>query len=137
MDEYQSYKIEDMAGVLIHRAVVRGTAVAGGVKKPSGAGEGKVVGITQEAQATQYASVPVKCAGLSYAVMYGSGAYGDALEVADNTGRLRSCQAALVDLAESTAYVTYVVGFAEKAWTATDDVILVRIAPFAKCTPVT
>jgi hypothetical protein len=44
---------------------------------------------------------------------------------------------ALEDLAESTAYVTYVVGYAEKAWTQTGDIIPIRICPFAKCTPVT
>lgn len=136
MDEVSSYQIADAAGVAVHMAVVRDSTV-GRVKKPTAAGNGKFVGITQEAQETQYGDVPVKSAGFSFATMYGSGAYGDALDIADTTGRLRSCQTALEDLAETTAYLTNVVGYAEQAWTQTGDVILVRLAPFTKLTPVT
>ncbi len=134
-DTYRTYKIEDAAGVLQYRAVVQGTA-AGAVKKPSGAGEGKFIGFTQEAQATQNKSVSVKRSGFSFAVAAGAIAVGDAVEIADNTGKVQSAQAKLVDLAEATAVVHYIVGTAETAAGADGDIIEVFIQPYAKLTPV-
>jgi len=133
--EYRAYKIEDAAGVLQFRAVVQGTA-AGAVKKPSAANEGKFVGVTQEAQATQYRSVVVKESGRTFVVAAGVIALGDAVYIGDSAGKVASCQTALVDLAESTAYVTYVIGFARTAAGADGDIIEIQIQPFAKCTPV-
>lgn len=135
MRNFRTYKITDAAGVAAHRAVVRDTD-EGTVKKPTAAGEGKVVGITAAVQANQNKSVSVQLDGPAFAEMYGSGSYGDALEVGDSSGRLRSCQAALVDVDVNPAVVTYVVGYAEKTWTQTGDIIPITIRQFAKVTPV-
>jgi hypothetical protein len=132
----RTYKIEDAAGVAACRAVVVGSA-AEGVAKPGAANAGKVVGITREAQTVQYKGVPVQLDGVAQCEMYSSGSMGDAVNIGDTSGRLASCQAALVDLAETTAYLTYVVGYAERDWTQTGDVIPVRLNPFVKLTPVT
>lgn len=134
--EIRSYKIEDAAGVLIHRAVVQGT-VAGAVKKPSAENEGKFIGITQEAQATQYRSVPVKESGRSFVVAAGVIAVGDAVQIGDNTGKVVSAQVELVDVDVNPAALVYVIGFARTAAGADGDLIEIQIQPFVKCTPVT
>ena len=136
MATYRTYKIEDAGGVAVHRAVVRGAA-AEGAAKPGAANAPKFVGITSEPQATQYKGVPEQLDGVALCEMYGSGSMGDAVNIGDTSGRLAGCQAALEDLAETAAYLTYVVGFAEKAWTQTGDIIPVRLNPFVKVTPIT
>ena len=136
MDEYKTYKIEDAAGVAIHRCVVRGSA-EGGVKKPSAEGEGKFVGITQEAQATQYKAVAVKKRGMTFAVAADVIAYGDAVYIGDSGGKVKSCQAALVDTSQDAAYLTYVIGYAETAAAGDGDIIKVDLMPFVKLTPIT
>lgn len=125
----KTYKIEDAAGVAVYRAVVYGAA-EGGCKKPTAAGEGKFCGITQQAQATQNRSVPVKDDGISFAVASGVIAYGDAVYVGDNTGKVASCQTALAAGLANPASVLYVIGFAETAAGADGDIIKVRIQPF-------
>ena len=136
MSQFRSYKIEDAAGVGAHLAVVRGSA-AGGVAKPGAANAPKFVGITQEAQPTQYKPVSVQLDGIALCTMLNSGSMGDAVNIGDTAGRLASCQTALEDLAETTAYLTYVVGYAEQTWTATGDLVPVRLNQFVKITPVT
>ena len=137
MSDFRTYKVTDVGGVAIHRAVVRDTN-AGECKKPTAANALKCVGITIEAQANQNKGVAVQTHGPGLAEMYGSGSHGDALNIGDTSGRLASCQTALEDLAENAAYLTNVVAYAEAAWTQTGDVIPVRIVdPFTKCTPVT
>jgi len=133
--EYRAYKIEDAAGVLQYRAVVQGTA-AGAVKKPTAENEGKFVGVTQEAQATQYRSVVVKESGRTAVVAAGVIAVGDAVQIGDNTGAVVSAQLELVDLAESTAVPVNVIGFARTAAGASGDIIEMQIAVFVKLTPV-
>ena len=136
MSNFRGYKIEDIAGVGAHLAVVRGSN-PGGVAKPGAANAPKFVGVTQEAQANQYKAVSVQLDGIALCTMLNSGAMGDAVNIGDTAGRLVSCQTALEDLAETTAYITYIVGYAEQAWTATGDLIPVLLRPQAKLTPVT
>jgi hypothetical protein len=137
MYNFRTYKETDAAGVAAHRAVVRGTN-DGECKKPAAANAGGFVGITAEAQATQNKGVSVQIDGIALAEMYGTGSYGDAVNIGDTSGRLASCQTELVDTAEAGgAYLTYVVGYAEKAWTQTGDLIPIRICPQVKLTPVT
>jgi len=127
--EIRSYKIEDAAGVLIYRAVVQGTA-AGAVKKPSAENEGKFIGITQEAQATQYRSVPVKESGRSFAVAAtGTIAVGDYVRIADSAGKMNSAQADVV-LAPGSAKINYVIGVARTAAAADGDIFELQIQPF-------
>lgn len=132
---YRTYKIEDASGVLQYRAVVQGAA-AGAVKKPTAVGAGKIIGITQEEQATQNKSVSVKRSGFSFAVAAGQIAVGDAVEIADTTGKLQSAQAKLEDLSEATAVVHHFVGLAETAAGADGDMFEVFIHPFSKLTPI-
>lgn len=137
MSDFRTYKETDAAGVAVHRAVVRGTN-AGECKKPTAANALGCVGITIEAQATQNRSVAVQTHGPGLAEMYGSGSYGDALNIGDTSGRLASCQTALEDVDVNPAALVNVVAYAEEAWTQTGDVIAVRIIdPFTKVTPVT
>lgn len=132
---YKTYKITDAAGVSKYRAVVRG-ANEGEVAKPGAAGDGKCVGFTDEAQALQNKPVKVAVAGFAFATASGAIAYGDAVEIADNTGKIRSCQARLAAATAGAAEVVNVVGYAEKAAGADGDVIPIRIAVFSKGTPV-
>ncbi len=125
--EYQSYKIEDAAGVLRYRAVVRGAA-EGGVKKPAAANEGKFVGITQDSQAVQNKAVTVKTQGRSFVVAAGVIAYGDAVGIGDNTGKVISAQTDYA-AAAGVAKNVYVIGFAETAAGADGDIIEINIQP--------
>jgi len=134
--EYRAYKIEDAAGVLQYRAVVQGTA-AGAVNKPSAENEGKFIGVTQEAQGTQNRSVVVKESGRTFVVAAGIIAIGDAVQIGDNTGKVVSAQAELVDVDVNPAALVYVIGFARTAAGADGDIIEMQIQPFVKCTPVT
>ena len=133
--EFRSYKITDAAGVLKFRAVVQGTN-AGEVKKPSAENEGKFVGVTQETQATQNKSVLVKESGRSFVTAAGVVAVGDAVQIGDNTGKVVSAQAELVDVDVNPAALVYVIGFARTAAGADGDLIEIQIQPFLKCTPV-
>ena len=127
--EYRAYKIEDGAGVLQYRAVVQGTA-AGAVKKPSAENEGKFVGVTQEAQATQYRSVVVKESGRTFAVAAtGTIAIGDYVRIADSAGKMNSAQTDAVAV-PGTAKVNYVIGVARTAAAADGDIFELEIGPF-------
>jgi hypothetical protein len=126
--EYRSYKIEDVAGVYKFRAVVQGT-VAGAVKKPSAENEGKFVGVTQEAQATQNRSVRVQEGGRTFAVAATGGiAVGDYVRIADSAGKMNSAQADVV-LAPGSAKINYVIGVARTAAAADDDIFELEIQP--------
>ena len=98
-------------------------------KKPSAENEGKFVGITQDAQATQYKAVSVQKAGISYAVAAGVVAYGDAVGIADSAGKLKSVQSTMAAGLASPASVLYVVGYAETAAGADGDIFKVDIRP--------
>ena len=124
---HETFRIMDAAGVLIHRAVVQHT-LAGDVAKPGAANAGKFVGITQEAQATQYGRVAVKTGGKTFAVAYGTIAVGDHLGIGDTAGRVASNETSVV-LAPGTALVNYVIGVARTAAGAQDDIIEMVIAP--------
>lgn len=128
--EIRTYKIEDAAGVLQFRAVVRGAA-AGGVKKPSAEGEGKFVGVTREAQATQNKNVPVQTTGIATCVAAAAISYGDAVYIGDNTGKVKSCQTALAAVLVNPAANLYVIGYAETAAADDGDHIKVSLQPFA------
>lgn len=130
-----SYKVTDVGGVAIYRAVVQG-ANAGEVAKPGGAGVGKCVGFTQEAQGTQNRSVNVKEVGRTFAVAGAAIAVGDAVDINDNTGKVRSCQARLAAATAGAAEVVNVVGYARTAAGADGDIIEIQIAVFSKGTPV-
>lgn len=132
--EFRSYKITDAAGVLIYRAVVQG-ANAGEVKKPAAADEGKAVGFTQEAQATQNKSVLVKEAGRTFAVAAGAIAVGDAIGIADATGKVKSVQTDMA-AAPGVAKVVNVLGYARTAAAADGDMIEAQIAIFTVKTAV-
>lgn len=130
---YRSYKITDAAGVLKFRAVVQG-ANGGEVAKPGGANADKLVGVTQEDQATQNKNVLVKESGRTYAVAAGAIAVGDAVNIADNTGKFQSCQAAVAAGAGAFA-TTYVSGRARTAAGADGDIFELEIQPFVVKTP--
>ena len=127
--EFRTYKIEDAAGVLQFRAVVQGTA-ATQCKKPSAENEGKFLGITQEAQATQHRSVKVQTRGRTFAVAAtGTIAVGDYVRIADNTGKMNSAQADVV-ATPATAKTNYVIGTAVTAAAADGDIFELDILPF-------
>jgi hypothetical protein len=133
--EYRAYKITDAAGVLQHRAVVQGTN-AGEAKKPSAENEGKFIGVTQEAQATQNKSVVVKEAGRTPAVAAGIISVGDYVRIGDNTGKFTSAQTDAI-AAPGTAKVNYVVGVARTAAGADGDIFELEIQPFVVKTAAT
>lgn len=124
----RTYKITDAAGVLAHRAVVRGTN-DGECKKPTAANVGKFVGITAEAQATQNKPVPVDVDGVVFGVASGAISYGDMVNIADTGGKLASVEATVALGLVNPAAVQYVVGFAETAAAADGDLFKVRICP--------
>lgn len=134
MDQYFAYKITDAAGVLAYRAVVADGA--GAVKKPAAAAAPGFIGFTQEAQATQNKSVNVQEYGHSLAVASAAITVGDRCDIADSTGKIRSCEAALIDVAVNPAEVVEVVCVALEAATADGDIIKVLIRPYTKVTPV-
>ena len=133
--EFRTYKITDAAGVLAGRVVVQGTN-AGECKKPSSADEGKAIGITQEAQATQNKGVLVKESGRSRVVAAGVIAVGDAIGIADNTGKVKSVQTDMA-AAPGTAKVVNVLGYARTAAGADGDEIEVQINIFTVKTAAT
>ncbi len=126
--EDRSYKITDAAGVLQYRAVVQGTN-AGECKKPSAENEGKFMGVTQEAQATQNRSVLVREAGRTFGTAAGVISVGDYVRIGDSAGKFTSAQADVV-LAPGSAKINYVVGVARTAAAADDDVFVMQIQPF-------
>jgi hypothetical protein len=126
--EYRTYKITDAAGVLAYRAVVQGTN-EGEVKKPSAANEGKFVGVTQEAQATQNRGVLVKETGRTKGIASGVIAVGDWVRIGDNTGKFESAQTDVVAV-PGTAKVNYPVGMARTAAGADGDEFWFQIQPF-------
>ncbi len=129
----KSYTIEDAAGVAQFRAVVQGAA-EGGCKKPLAANAKGFLGFTQESQ-TQNRGVTVRKAGISRAVAAGVISLGDWVNIADNTGKIQSCQAA-VDAAPGVAAQTNVIGKAESAAGADGDIVLVMIHDFVVKTAV-
>lgn len=126
--EYETMRITDAAGVLIHRAVVLGST-AGDCAKPGAANAGKFAGITQEAQATQNRSVRVKTSGRTFATAAGTIAVGDYVGIADTAGKLASNQTAAVATPGSAGLV-YVVGIAKTAATDDGDIFEMEICPF-------
>lgn len=133
--EQRTYKITDVGGVLIYRAVVQGTN-AGEAAKPGAAGAGKCLGFTQEAQATQNKGVRVKEAGRTFAVASAAVAVGDAVDIGDTAGKVRSCQTRYAALTVGGGEAVNVVGFARTAAGADGDVIEVQINVHTKLTPV-
>ncbi len=130
----KSFKIEDAAGVGQFLAVVIG-ANDGGCKKPAGANASGFVGFTQESQTVQNKAVPVRVQGISRAVAKGSIAYGDRVQIADNTGKVQSCEAAIAAILQNPAALVNVVGRA-MATAADGDIIPVLIQDYAVVTPV-
>jgi hypothetical protein len=122
-----TYREEDAGGVLQYRAVVQG-ANEGGCKKPAAANAGGFLGFTQ-ASAAQNIGVPVRKLGTSRAVAAGVIAAGDYVNIADNVGKVQSCQAD-VDAAPGVAKQLNVIGKAETAAGADGDVIQVFVCPF-------
>lgn len=131
----RSYKITDAAGVGKFLAVVQGTN-AGECAKPSGAGVGNCIGVTQEDQLTQNRSVRVRSFGRTFGVAAGAIAVGDAVDISANTGKFRSAQTRLAQATAGAAEVVNVVGYAETAAGADGDIFEIRLAIFSKGTPV-
>jgi len=124
----QSFKVTDAAGVLQYRAVVQGTN-AGECKKPSAANDPGCLGITQEAQATQYKGVALRMLGVSRVTAAGSISVGHYIRIADNTGKVESANTDVI-AAPGSAKVNYPIGIALSAAALDNDVIFALIAPF-------
>ncbi len=107
----------------------------GGCKKPAAANAKAFLGISQESQSGQNKPVAVRKIGISRAVAAGPIAAGDYINIADATGKVQSCQAA-VDAAPGVAAQTNVIGQAETAAGADGDVILAFIQRFVVKTAV-
>jgi hypothetical protein len=125
---YETFRIQDAAGVSKYRAVVQGT-LAGDIAKPAGAHVAKFVGITQEDQATQWKGVRVKTCGRTFAVASNATAVGDYVGIADNTGKVVSNHAAAIAAPGEAANV-FVIGVARTAAQADGDIIEIDIQPF-------
>lgn len=124
----QSFKITDAAGVLQYRAVIQSTN-AGECKKPTAANDSKFLGVTQEAQATQYKGVAVRVLGVSRVTSAGVIAVGDHIRIADTAGKVESAETD-VTAAPGSAKVNYPIGKALTAAAADGDVIFALINPF-------
>lgn len=131
----RSYKITDAGGVGKFLAVVQGAAAAE-VTKPGGAGVGKVVGVTQDDQLTQNRSVRVRSFGRTFGIAAAAIAVGDAVDVNAATGKFRSAQTRLAQATAGAAEVVNVVGYAETAAAADNDMFEIRLNIFSKGTPV-
>lgn len=136
MDSIYTYAITDAAGVLAFSAVVADNAVAGqkACKKPGAALAPSFVGVTQEAQATQYKGVAVKTDGRTFVRATAVAiAAGDRVAIGDNTGRVYSVEAGMIDYdaVGTDAQVIEVVGIAVTAALGTiDELIEIDIRPY-------
>lgn len=130
MFNQRAYKITDAAGVSEFRAVIQDTAVTAGgaVKKPTAANDVKFVGVTQEAQATQNRSVLVRETGRTKVVAAAPIAVGDAVAIADNTGKVTTCQSDY-EAAAGVAKLLYVIGFCRTPAGADGDIFEMDIQP--------
>jgi len=124
----QTFKITDAAGVLQYRAVVQGTS-AGECKKPAAANDPGFLGITQEAQATQYKGVGLRMLGVSRVTAAGVIAVGAHIRIADTAGKVESAESDVI-VAPGSAKVNYSIGTALSAAAADNDVIFAFIFPF-------
>lgn len=123
----RSFTIDDGAGVGQFIAVVVGSE-DGGCKKPAAANDKQCLGITQESQSRQNKGVSVRMLGVSQAIAAGGISNGDWVNIADNTGKLQSCETA-VNNTPGTAAQTNVVGRALSSATNSGDVFLVMLQP--------
>ena len=126
------FTIDDAAGVGQNLAVVQG-ASDGAVKKPTGANAASFVGITKTKQSTQYKGVSVAVAGIAPAIAAGAITRGDHVNIADNTGKVQSCEATLTTVLINPAANLNVIGIAMNSTTASGDIVYVLIQPFVAC----
>lgn len=110
MKDYQSYRFEGAGGIGAFLAVVAG-ANAGGCNLPGGANAAGFLGFTVDVLPTteQNEAIAVVCGRRCQAVAAGACTHGHWASIADNTGKVQDCQAA-VDAAPGTPAEINVIG---------------------------
>ena len=111
--------------------VVQG-ANDGGCKKPTAANAKGFLGVAIEAQPTQNKSVAVQKTGIARAVANGAITRGDRLQIASNTGDVKSAEAAIPAAGIGTAATLEILGRAEVS-AANGDVFTFFIQPETVC----
>lgn len=132
MNSFQSYKVEDVAGIAAFIAVVAGTAV-GQCKLPTAGNVAGFLGFTGDS-GTVGQSVPV-VRGRCRAVAAGVITHGHWVRIADSTGKVEDCQT-LVDSAPGSAANCNVIGKAEGDTTTSGDSLFVTTQEFVAKTAV-
>jgi hypothetical protein len=129
LNTYNSYKFEGAAGVAPFLAMVAG-AVAGGCNLPGGANAKGFVGFTVDSllAAQQGQAVPV-VRGRVRATAAAAITHGHWVNIADNTGKVQDCQAA-VDAAPGAPAEVNVIGKAETDTTNSGDQLFVTTQEF-------
>lgn len=110
-----TYKEIDAAGVGANLVVVQGTNEYE-CKKPTAANEGKILGVTTEAQTTQNRQVRVMHVGVARITASGAIAVGDTVNIAGSSGKIKTANEAAGTLINS-------VGQALQAASADGDII--------------
>ena len=130
MKDYQSYKFEGAAGISPFLAVVAG-ANAGGCNLPGGANAKGFVGLTTDSllAAQQGQAVPVVRGSRCRAVAAGAITHGHWVNIADATGKVADCQAA-VDAAPGVAADVEVIGKAETDAVNSGDTVFITTQEF-------
>jgi hypothetical protein len=123
-----TYTIDDAAGVGQNIAVVQGAAY-GTCKKPAAANAAGFLGITKTKQSVQNKGVSVAKLGIVPAIAAGAITRGDRLNIADNTGKVQSCEATVAAALAGAATVINVIGQAENSVANAGDIVYVNLAP--------
>lgn len=123
----KAYSTEDATGVGAYRVVVQG-ANAGEALLPAAANDASILGVTVHSQSRQGGHVAVRKAGIARVVAAGAIALGDAVNVADSAGQVKTVSEALGTLVN-------ILGFAETAAAAAGDVIEVFISMHTRTQP--
>lgn len=130
MKSYQSYKFEGAAGVGAFLAVVAG-ANQGGCNLPGGENAKGFMGFTTDSleAAQQGQAVPVARGPRCRATAAGPITHGHWVRIADATGKVEDCQAA-VDAAPAVAADIQVIGKAETDSVNSGDTVFVTTQEF-------
>jgi hypothetical protein len=131
----KSYRIDDAAGVAQYVAVVQGSS-DGTCAKPGGGDVAKFLGVTLEAQASQYKGVAVQKNGIARVLGHGVITRGDRVAIYSSTGDVYSVEALCAAITVGGAATLWnVVGRAEES--AVDgQVLAVWLAPETVINPV-
>ena len=123
----KAYTVKEADGVSAHRVVVAGSN-PGECKLPSSANAGKILGVTIFSQPYSDRSVTVRKAGIARVVAAGAINFGDPVNIADSSGKVKAVN-------EPSGTLVHILGFAETSASSDGDIVEVFISIHDRVVP--